>query len=157
MKDSMSRSSGPVEHRRRFQTAFRPSNESVLIAGRTPGDPTDTVRGLLCRLRQQESQHTTDRASLQRAVQKEHQRAQRAEAAARRAQAQRDFRIGEAQHLKMALKRRDEIVTSLEDRVRELEIGLAETEQLQGIEGISGYSFDWYCTSSWRAILLLYR
>lgn len=89
------------------------------------------MRGLLARLRAQETQHASDKGAMQLQLQRERQRAQRAEEAARRAEGQRDFRLEEVRHLKAALKRRDDVITSLEDQLRELEVDAVRAEDLQ--------------------------
>ena len=72
---------------------------------------------------------------MQLQIQKDKRRAQAAEATARRAEDQRDYRVGEVRHLKAALQRRDDVITSLQDQVRELEVGVACAEAVQLAEG----------------------
>ena len=97
-----------------------------------------TVGGLLARLREEENRHIAERAAMQLQLQKEKRRAQAAETKERRAEDQRDYRVGEVKHLKAALQRRDEVITSLQDQVRELEVGVACAEAVQVAEG-KGY------------------
>ena len=93
------------------------------------------MSGLLARLRAAEAQWAADRGALQLALKGARQRAQRCEVAARRAEEQRDFRVGEVRHLKAALDRRDAVITGLQDEVRELEVGVAAAEAVQRAEG----------------------
>lgn len=86
-------------------------------------------------MRASEAQWAADRGALQLAVKEQRQRAQRAAAAAHRAEEQRDFRVGQVRHLKEALKRRDDVIVGLQDEVRELEVGVAAAEAVQRAEG----------------------
>ena len=122
----------PPKKQPRFQNAINPSKS--LLKAAASGDAA-TVSGLLCRLREEEDQHTSERASLQLQLKKESQRALKAEAAVRRAEDQRDFRLGEVRHLKAALQRRDDLITALQDQVRELEVGVTLADALQTAEG----------------------
>lgn len=122
----------PAPQPARFHTAIGPGKSA--LRGPPAGDAA-TVSGLLARLRDEERARVAERAALQLAAQKERQRAQRAEAATRRAEEQREFRLGEVRHLKAALQRRDDVISSLQDQVRELEIGAAAAEAVQQAEG----------------------
>lgn len=123
----------PQKKQPRFQTAINPSKSTLKISSAT-GDAA-TVGGLLARLREEENRNIAERAAMQLQLQKEKRRAQTAETAARRAEDQRDFRVGEVRHLKAALQRRDDVITSLQDQVRELEVGVACAEAVQLAEG----------------------
>jgi len=116
----------------RFQSAISPSKS--ILKFNSNGD-AETVSGLLSRLREEEQKRTSERASLQMQLQKEKQRSHRAETAARRAEDQRDFRLGEVRHLKAALKRRDDVITSLQDQVREMEVGISYADAVQLAQG----------------------
>jgi len=116
----------------RFQSAISPSKSILKV---TPNGDAATVSGLLSRLREEEQKRTSERASLQLQLQKEKQRAHHAETAARRAEDQRDFRLGEVRHLKAALKRRDDVITSLQDQVREMEVGISYADAVQLAQG----------------------
>jgi hypothetical protein len=112
-----------------------PSNG--LLTKPRAADSSATVSGLLSRLRTSEAQWAAERGALQLAVKEQRQRAQQAAAAARRAEEQRDFRLGEVRHLKEALKRRDDVIVGLQDTVRELEVGVAAADATQRAEGES--------------------
>jgi hypothetical protein len=116
----------------RFHSTISPS-KSILKA-HSNGDAA-TVSGLLSRLREEEQKRTSERAALQMQLQKEKHRANNAETAARRAEDQRDFRLGEVRHLKAALKRRDDVITSLQDQVREMEVGISYADAVQLAQG----------------------
>lgn len=122
----------PAPAQKRFQSAIS-SSKSVLNSHPT-GDAA-TVSGLLSRLREEEQKRISERAALQMQLQKEKQRALHAETAARRAEDQRDFRLGEVTHLKAALKRRDDVITSLQDQVREMEVGISYADAVQLAHG----------------------
>ena len=124
----------PTKQQPRFQTAINPSKGALNGGAAAKGDAA-TVSGLLTRLKEGERQRTSERASLQLQIQKERQRAQNAEAASRRAADQRDFRLGEVRHLKAALQRRDDMITDLQDNVRDLEVGVSCAEAVQAAEG----------------------
>ncbi|KAH7618777.1 hypothetical protein NADE_005626 [Nannochloris sp. 'desiccata'] len=116
----------------RFQSTISPSKSNLKFH---PNGDAATVSGLLSRLREEEQKRTSERAALQMQVQKEKQRAHHAEAAARRAEDQRDFRLGEVRHLKAALKRRDDVITSLQDQVRDMEVGISYADAVQLAQG----------------------
>ena len=122
-----------VKKQPRFQTAINLSKSTLNISAAS-GDAA-TVGGLLARLRDEEHRHIAERAAMQLQIQKDKRRAQAAEATARRAEDQRDYRVGEVRHLKAALQRRDDVITSLQDQVRELEVGVACAEAVQLAEG----------------------
>ena len=126
--------SAPTQHHQqpRFQSAISPSKS--ILNSHTHGDAA-TVSGLLSRLREEEQKRISERASLQMQLQKEKQRAHHAETAARRAEDQRDFRLGEVRHLKAALKCRDDVITSLQDQVREMEVGISYADAVQLAQG----------------------
>jgi hypothetical protein len=124
--------SAPPQQPPRFQSTIS-SSKSVLNS-QSHGDAA-TVSGLFSRIREEEQKRTSERASLQMQLQKEKQRAHHAETAARRAEDQRDFRLGEVRHLKAALKRRDDVVTSLQDQVREMEVGISYADAVQLAQG----------------------
>jgi hypothetical protein len=81
--------------------------------GAARGD--DTATGLLERLRRSEAAWTAEKAALQLQLKHERQRGARAEAAARRAEDQRDFRASEAEHLRAALQRLRAHLRALDD------------------------------------------
>jgi chromosome segregation ATPase len=120
----------------RFQATINPTNS---VLHRRPDSDAAAVASLLARLREVEAQRVSERGSLQLAAQKERQRAHRAEEAARQVSERLDFREGEVRHLKAALKRRDDMVTALQDQVRELEIGIAHAAKVQELEGRTGW------------------
>ena len=93
-----------------------------------------TISGLLERLKEDERKHVSERASLAMSLKKERQHAQRAEREQRRAEEQRDYRIGQVKHLKAALERRDGMITALQDQVRELEVGVAAADAVRRAE-----------------------
>lgn len=84
-------------------------------------DESYTVRGLLSRLRSEESRRVKEVATLNFQIQKYKKLLQKAEAEAKLSEDKRKFKESEALHLKMALERRDEIVTQLERHIDDVE------------------------------------
>jgi hypothetical protein len=101
--------------------AERPRWQAAGNAKKGAACSDDTVTGLLKRLRRSEAAWTAEKAALQLQLKHERQRGARAEAAARRAEDQRDFRASEAEHLRAALQRRDGEAAELRARLRALD------------------------------------
>jgi len=119
----------------RFRAAVA-SSASVLTQ-KAPSNDATTVRSLLSRLRVEEQQRSSERGALQLQVQKEKNRAQKAERAAHLAEERLDYRLKEVRHLRAALKQRDIMVQTLQEQVKELESGAVSAEALREAQGMT--------------------
>lgn len=119
----------------RFRATVAPS--ASVLTQQTPSNDATTVRSLLARLRDEEHQRSAERGALQLQVQKEKGRAQKAERAAHLAEERLDYRVKEVRHLRAALKQRDVVVQTLQERMKELEMGVASAEALRDAQGMT--------------------
>jgi len=94
-----------------------------------------TIRGLLSRIRTEESRRIKEVSSLNFQLQKLKQRYQKVETEAKLADDKRKYKEGEVAHLKLALERRDEIVSNLEKHLDNIEKNHVPIETLEKSEG----------------------
>lgn len=114
----------------------KPHTKSTVNAPRSSSSSSSALKNpALAQLREAEGQWNAEKGSLNLQIRHERRRAQRAEEELRRAEQQREFHLGAAEHLKRALRQRNDRITELEDQIRQLELGITTaklSEQMSG-------------------------
>ena len=93
-----------------------------------------TIRGLLSRIRNEENRRVKEVAALNFQLQKQRKKTQKLEAETKLERDKRKFKDNELIHVKMALGRRDDVVSQLEkelEHCKEYHIHVDELERLR--------------------------
>jgi hypothetical protein len=130
----------PEMRRKKSSTSCKPATQPqrrplfkplTPIQQRCQAAPSDTVSEVLGGWKDAERCWIEEKGRLQLSLKRERQKAAKLQAECSRALDQVRFRVGEVDHLKNALKGRDNHITDLQDRLRELE-ACEGTKKIEG-------------------------